>query len=776
MNAPHAAPGPVPLDFRNTSLRHAPLLLPAAALAAGSWLALQLAWLSVPLLAVLALLGLAHGRRTGIYLAALAAGALAATVQHGLPARADEAFATDRPVAARVRVSGHWQQDEEGWSAPAEVLSLLQGLAVTTPDLEIVLHLPGEEEPPPFGSILRARGYLTRSPGFANRVPVPPGPWRLRVKSRALLQVEAEPQGAAWLSGVLRRRVERAFAAAGPRGDEGPGEALARALVLGDTSGLSTAEQRGLRRAGLSHLMSVSGLHVALVAGAVLLAGSWLPRRLRLLLVLSAVALYLLLVGPLPALVRASIMGLLAATALLVDRPPAPANALGWAIALLVLDRPDVVTLPTFQLSAAATAGLLLLAPPLAARWGHLPRWLVRPLAISVGAQLATLPLALPLFHLATPLAPLANMLAVPWAALVLLVDLGWTALALVTPSAAAHLLPVLDLLAAPFAWPGELPPSVLPGLPLLVSPAAALLLAGSLAMLLLARRRAVRLLAVVLLAAIAWHSRGGGTGRSARRSPEIALFDVGQGDAILLRDGPHAILVDGGGWRGGDLGGRVLLPALLGEGVRSLAAVVMTHPDRDHCSGLVDVSAYVPVAEVWMAPGWDPMGCAGELLALPGVRVRPLWSGETASVGRWGLLVLHPEPGDRGSVVNARSLVLRAEVFGHRALLTGDADFQAERSLAGRWRPDDLRSDLLKVGHHGSRGSTGTDFLATVAPRLALVSVGLRNVYHHPASDLVERIERQGVRLLRTDRDGEVLLAFGADGRLRLSLPGTPR
>jgi competence protein ComEC len=251
-------------------------------------------------------------------------------------------------------------------------------------------------------------------------------------------------------------------------------------------------------------------------------------------------------------------------------------------------------------------------------------------------------------------------------------------------------------------------------------------------------------------------------------------MLDVGQGDAILLRDGDRAILVDGGGWRGGDIGGRALLPALLGEGVRSLDAVVMTHPDGDHCSGLVDIAAYLPVREVWMAPGWNPESCAGRLLALPGVRPRFLSRGMKVTLGRWRLTALHPEADDRHPV-NERSLVLLAEVRRRRVLLTGDIESWAEHDLADCCGPA-LRADILKVAHHGSRTSSTETFLDAVRPRLALISVGINNLYHHPSPEVVKRLGDHHARVLRTDRSGEIAVWFGKGGRMRIETPGAPR
>ena len=222
------------------------------------------------------------------------------------------------------------------------------------------------------------------------------------------------------------------------------------------------------------------------------------------------------------------------------------------------------------------------------------------------------------------------------------------------------------------------------------------------------------------------------------------------------------------------DLGGRVLLPALLGEGVHRLDALVMTHPDRDHCGGLVDIAAYLTVREVWSAPGWEPQGCAGRLLSLPGVRHRFLSRGQRLKLGRWRLAVLHPEPeGHRAT--NERSLVLLAAVHGRRALLTGDIERQSEHELADCCSPE-LRTDVLKVAHHGSRTSSTPTFLEAATPRLALISAGVRNVYHHPSPEVVTRLQEGGARVLRTDRSGEILLSFGADGKIRITTPGAPK
>jgi competence protein ComEC len=266
-------------------------------------------------------------------------------------------------------------------------------------------------------------------------------------------------------------------------------------------------------------------------------------------------------------------------------------------------------------------------------------------------------------------------------------------------------------------------------------------------------------------------------------------MLDVGQGDAVLLRDGSSAVLVDGGGWPGGDFGGRVLVPALVGEGVSRLAAAVLTHADTDHCAGLVDAASYLPIDEVWMAAGEETSGCGAVLAATPGARLRLLRAGDRAAVGLWRFRVLHPAAtgaaGPPRATSNARSLVLVATAGSRRCLLTGDVEAPTERRLTAALveacgpeeEPEQPASgdritvqpgcQVLKIAHHGSKTSTTRPFLAAAAPRLALVSAGRGNPYGHPAPEVVDRLHRAGIRVLRTDLDGAIRLVWRPGDRL---------
>lgn len=760
--------------------RAAPLWSPALALSAGCAAASSMTWLPVPLLVALLLASLLLRGRIRLLVFALALGLLRATVAGELPAEPLDGVAVGRPVVVEVRPTAPWRRDEDGWFAPARVELLRQGTHVGTRRFDLWLGLPGPEPPPAPGSLLRVRGHLRRSPGFANGPWVEPGPWRLTVKSRRLMDLTAPPGPLARISARWRGQVEDAIRRTGM--DGGPGIAWVRALVLGDPTGLEPSVRRGLSRHGVGHLLALSGLHVGLLAGFVYLLATPLPRGLRLLLPLAAVTAYVLVAGPRPSLLRAAVMAAAAAAALALERPPSPLNALGMVVLGLVLHRPEIVSQTGFQLTVAATAGILWLAFPLGERWrrprGPLPAGWAFALAVPVAAQVATLPWAASRFFGVAPLGALINLIAAPWAALVLAAGLAWTALAWGLPGLAAHGRPVLDVLTAPAEALAAVPAgpwSFWPWAPSL--PVASAVTAVWVLGLLYGGRRTILVVSGAVASAALLVVLTGAFGKPP--VPELVMLDVGQGDAILLRDGSRAVLVDGGGFPGDfDVGGRVLLPALARLGVRRLDAAVLTHADRDHCGGLADLAGWLPVAEVWMARGTPPGPCVDRLGRIPGATVRELSAGDRRSVGRWRLRVLWPEiaPGARSAGSdNERSLVLRAETSGRVVLLTGDVGAATERRLLRRGRPK-LVAQVLKVAHHGSKSSSTEGFLDAVSPRWALISAGSTNPYGHPAPEVLDRLARRRVWTLRTDTRGLIRLRFPTGGPVSVSTPFAPK
>ncbi|HEY6147673.1 MAG TPA: MBL fold metallo-hydrolase, partial [Thermoanaerobaculia bacterium] len=249
---------------------------------------------------------------------------------------------------------------------------------------------------------------------------------------------------------------------------------------------------------------------------------------------------------------------------------------------------------------------------------------------------------------------------------------------------------------------------------------------------------------------------------RGPARGFSLEALDVGQGDALLLRWRDRAVLVDGGGpfdREARDFGRTHVLPKLLDRGVTDLDAVLLTHPHPDHALGLFTILDELPVGALWRSAGDDEGDFQKDLGAAAsrrGVPVRVLSAGAAVRWRDARFAVLHAGgPLRKKDGINNQSVVARFERDGRSALLTGDAGAAAEAEILRT--PALARSDVLKVGHHGSRGSTTPEFLEAVSPRAALVSCGRENRFGHPAPETLANLAARGIRVFRTDLDSDV-------------------
>jgi competence protein ComEC len=717
---------------------------------------------SLPLALVGAALGFVVPGRAARGLAVGLAGWMLLHVAQEPWRQAIAAVDTERPVRLGGRVEGCWEAGDTSWRASLRLAVLEQGARTWRVSRTVRLYAASPPEGRPCGGQYRVRGYLRPPRAFENEPRVEVGEWSLFLESSRLLETLAEPGPWARAAATVRERL------AGAGELESPGERLAWTLVTGETGRLPSSWVLAFRRWGLAHLVAVSGLHVGLLALLVGISAAPLPRSLRGLALLGAAGAYLLLAGPRPSLCRASLMLVLGVGAHLVRRPPSAWNGLALAVLGLLVGDPARIGDVGFQLSVAATGGILLFARSLTAALRRVTPGVAAALAVTVGAQLATLPWSLALFRRWTPWAPLANVVAAPWILVTLGLSFVWAVARLVSlapvESAAGWL---MDRLVRPLDALADLPPlpasSVLIGMPwaTALGVSSLLLLSGWLALSVSLRHQRLLASALVLLALLLTSPA---CRRRAPAVPELVLFDVGQGDGILVRDGPHSLLLDAGGWDRPGFGARVVAPALARLEVGTPGMLAISHGDRDHCGGIADLARELR-SRVVLHPEparGDP--CPRELLSMEWMEPRALSEGDVLRVGRWTLWVLAPPAGYHGSA-NGGSLVLRAQAFDRCVLLTGDVDAAAERRLLARWPPAVVRCDLLKVAHHGSRSSTSEPFLRGVAPRWALVSAGRGNAYGHPAEEVLGRLRRRNVMLLRTDRHGMVRVRFPGPG-----------
>jgi competence protein ComEC len=593
-----------------------------------------------------------------------------------------------------------------------------------------------------------------------------------------------------------------------------PEAALASGILLGIRTSIAPEVSDAFARAGLTHVVAISGWNIAIVAAMASAATRPLTRLRggRQAAVAAAslmVASYVLLTGASPSVVRAALMagGLVIAR---VGGSRAHAlSALLLAALVMLVAAPPVLWDVGFQLSALATAGLIWFAAPLEARLARWPALVREPVALTLAAQLTTLPVILLNFERLSLVAPLANVAVVPLVPLVMLcsavaavigaVDgaahlpligdvLGWAAggaawlylrLMILTGMAAAAV-PFASIdLAAPswlaLAWypalamaRGRIGPATAPASSAPAMPDGLAALAGG-------ALRPARLGAgtLVVLALLTFVTRPDGR-------LELVMLDVGQGDAILIRAPSGATaLVDGG--VDPDLTMR-RLGEVLPFWQRRLDVVLLTHPHEDHVAGLVAALDRFRVGLV-LDPGrqyHNPSYPRFLDLARrePGARLVTVRAGDRVPLdGTTALTFLFPSEADaaapllEGDINNASAVAL-LESGAFRALLTGDAEAPVEALLLERGLLGPI--DVLKVGHHGSDSGTTDALLEATRPRLALISSGAGNEYGHPHAVTLARLAAiPGLRIHRTDLEGTIRVVasggrFAAVGQRR--------
>jgi competence protein ComEC len=580
------------------------------------------------------------------------------------------------------------------------------------------------------------------------------------------------------LRGGARARVDRIFGAQSP---------LAASVLLAQRDALDRDVRDRFARAGLSHLLAISGLHVGLICGILLLAGSLLRLGRRWSAIFAAVGTvgYVVLLGSPHSAVRAALQLVLLLAATMLQRPTRPESLVATAALAILLMEPGALLSPGFQLSFAGVAGLLALRPPLLRRLeragggdrpGRAHRWLADALATSLAATLATAPVVAWHFAQVAPIGIAANLVAIP----LLSVTLPALALALlagaVSPAAGAFLagpgalgLAALDRVAALAA--------AVPGGALDVHGSSALLLTGALAAgwTVSGRMGQVRgTIKASAWAAVAIAVLVGAGVRPPSDRVEIHVIDVGQGDAVALRTpSGRWLLVDAGlAARGFDAGERRVVPYLARRGVRRLEGVVLTHPHLDHFGGAGAVIQTLrprwvgdPASPAPSAPYLEVLKRA-ESARIPWVGLR---KGHHLALDGVTVEFLHPEA--TGAVepdLNDLSVVMRVSYGEFAALLTGDATAAVEMRVLGD-PGTDLGAHVLKLGHHGSHTSTTPALLAAASPSLAIVSAGQGNRYGHPHRSVLERLEAYDVRVLRTDRHGSIVIRADAHGDVQI-------
>lgn len=566
----------------------------------------------------------------------------------------------------------------------------------------------------------------------------------------------------------------------------GESRSVLRALLIGERSLVPSELRERFSNAGVIHILAVSGLHVGfiLILFNTLFGFLRLPYNFRTLLTIAALIFYALLTEARPPVVRASCMAAVYLLGSLIERKPDPFNTVGMAGLGLLLHNPLGLFEVGFQLSFSAVIAIVYAyrriegLGPVArlSRWASrhaLGRALFPLFLVSVSAQIGTLPFTAYYFNRISILSPLANLLAIPAAGMI--VALGFTSLlaGIISPWTASIYgmlnQELLHLFGCAVSWIGNLPFSHI----VCPRPAIFHLIIYSIMVILILnsdhaknRKRLVFSL-LVSMNFLIWR----GVLRNEARKLTWIQFDVGQGDAALLRlPRRRTVLIDGGNRTAFfDNGESVIAPYLRQQGIRRIDAVVLSHPHDDHIGGLRTILSRFKVGELIRAgtPS-ESRHSRGidEIIDRKRIPVRTVIAPDTLfQFPGVRMVFLSPDTLVRtafGPGHNNQSLVCSIDYGSISLLFTGDIEGKVERHLIRKRR---LRGhDAVKVAHHGSATSSTLPFVQAIRPAHAVISVGERNRFGHPSPDVIRRLKVNEIELHRTDRDGAVI--FRTDGK----------
>lgn len=525
------------------------------------------------------------------------------------------------------------------------------------------------------------------------------------------------------------------------------------AMLFGGYTGINQEVVEDFQTTGIVHILSVSGSHMSLLA----MATAWLclilkfPRIVTMALGTFVIGTYTLLSGVLPQVTRSAIMGILVFTSTALEVEAIGARLLTLTALTMLIVKPLLLFDISFQLSFSATAGLIYLAGDLRNLMYRLPHCFSYPASIAFSAQVASLPIIIWYFNQVSLSSVLSNIFVMPILEIVIVVGLMGGLIALVIPFFGKIIFVGEALI---FSLGAELN-RLIANLPFSAIQVPTMgFSAGFIYYLALIFRRPEILLALIIILFVNFRTSG---------ELEVSFVDVGQGDcAVVLTPNRKCLIFDTGGVREKmfDVGGRVVVPYLKHENVREVEYIFLTHAHEDHSGGAGSIIKKMPVREVITAGE-----SKSEYAAVFGIsekfldNVRAGKKGEIFNVdGVTVEIIFAPNVGTGNEISNVYKIRYGEVTF----LITGDLVIEIENEILREGL--NVKSTVLKVGHHGSKTSSSEDFLKAVNAKCAVISVGYGNNFGHPRHEVLERLNNLGVKIFRTDIDG--LIKFKTDGK----------
>ena len=618
----------------------------------------------------------------------------------------------------------------------------------------------------------------------------------LVVASRRLLTVTPAKRShlySAWLNwrDSLRRRARGWLLSNLPDDDKGERAALLSALLLGQREKELDGVSESFRRVGLAHLLAISGLHLGVMAGFVLLILRWFSPQARWhgWLLIVVVIGYLILVEVRLPVLRAGIMTIMASLALVTGSRLRVTSLVSGSAILLLVWKPDQLFTPGFQLSFGVVLGIIHFSPILRERWFKkrnmmasstaqmIGQWLRTTMAVTATAWMVATPITAYHFGVISPLAVPLSVVAVPLVAVLLAIGYTKIVLTMILPSAAMLLgVPLTvgaDSLLSTIAAIDALPGSAIH----VPFPSAWWTAAGLLWVCAFVNVRSSRTTKAAL-----WTALGLIVGwlywpvisPRASYALRIDMLAVGDGSCFVIRSGGRTALFDAGSSTDLDAGRRSILPALRRLGVTSIDFIAVSHSNLDHYSAVLELVDEFGVGRVLVTPQMlrtatdepdESLSYLLDGLSRRFVQVQPVAAGYQLQLGESSWTWIHPAENDRYPKPNDESMVVRIDAAGRRVLLCGDIQKKAITSLTDRYARDTdmLTADIVELPHHGSFNPAVIGFIEIVNPRIVMQSTG----YRRWRADRWEETLADRLRLV-TARDGACSIRVDHAGGLR--------
>ena len=541
------------------------------------------------------------------------------------------------------------------------------------------------------------------------------------------------------------------------------------AMIFGGYNNINAEILESFTITGIVHILSVSGSHISLLTGFILNTGKALrfSRRLNLIILVLFIFFYAILCGATPPVIRASIMGLLSATTLCLNKNYEACHLLSITALIMLLISPLLLFNISFQLSFTSTMGLVFIMPYLKEKFSFLPRFIADNISLTLSAQLATIPLIAWYFNSLSLSSIWANLFAIPCLETVIITGLVGSLSSFVVPFISQYIF-IFSVLILNFATELTMLFAKLPfaNIYLPTIPFFMIIIYYGFLFTLIQKLKIYKYLLILwwfILSFICIYQY------FMPNQLQVHFIDVGQGDsAIIITPHKKAVMIDTGGVVNSDfdIGSRVDIPYLKHYGITKLDYLILSHADADHAKGARAILDKIPVNHLIISnEKLDNYAKVLNLNAGDTILTKAIVATANSEfiLDEVHFKFLHANLKENLTSSNEASNVLKLSYHHFSALFTGDLPTSGEEILLQNLPPEILHSTILKVAHHGSKTSSSEEFLQAVNPQFAVISVGKYNNFNHPNEEVLTRLENINAQIFRTDEQGAIV--FSTDG-----------